>query len=151
MRAMRRALPLLLFPLAASVLAWAQATPDSALTQASRSPFELARYSESHTGFDWQPLWKSFGLADAPVQPCEQPGDCSTELITVLNPPQTILLIHMRVDAEGYVRYLGSESTGWRQVGGYWAEIRHYPARHEVTRLRSSGFHHKAIEVAASR
>ncbi len=123
-----------------SWVAFAQNAPDPELERAAKSPYDLARYIDSHTGFDWEPLWKSLGVADASLLPCERSGDCSTELITVLEPRQTILVIDTPWNTEVYIRYLGNESGGWRRAGAYEALIKNYPRRHEMTHLGGKPF-----------
>ena len=123
-----------------SWMAFAQKTPDSELVSASKSPYDLARYIDSHTNFDWKPLWNSLGLVDASLLPCEWPAGCSTELLTVLEPQQTVLVIDTQWNAEVYVRYFGSESGGWRRAGAYAVPIKNYPPRHQVSRLDRKSF-----------
>lgn len=115
-------------------MGFAQSGPVPEILQAARSPYELARYVDTHVGFEWKPLWERFKL-QAPLLPCSQAGECSTELITVLDPPQTILVIDTPWDTEAYFRYLGSERDGWKVAGAFSGFTTNYPRRHEITRI----------------
>ncbi len=69
------------------------------LASLAASPYELARYVETHRDFDWQPLWQALGIKDQEVflPPCEENfsgvAPCSSELITVADPLQMIVLL----------------------------------------------------------
>ncbi len=122
-----------------SSVAFAQTAPAPEIVRAAKSPYDLARYIDSHVGFEWGPLWNALGVGGS-LRPCENSGDCSTELITVLDPPQTILVIDTPWETEVYVRYLGSEKEGWRQAGAHSAFIKNYPRRHSMTRVGKQPF-----------
>jgi hypothetical protein len=81
------------------------------LARAAKNPYDLARFIDSHLGFDWGVLWKALGTEGAVIQPCGRLSDgrrgCSTELITVLSPDQAILLaIGDATPADIYIRFL---------------------------------------------
>jgi hypothetical protein len=127
---------LLLTCLAAS----AQTATD--LVLASKSPYDLARFIGSHTGFDWKPMWKALGVeaADAGnLFPCEDRSRCTTELLTFRGPDQTILRIH---DGpwDSYLRYLGTRGGGWRFSGAFSPMSRYFPPRHETLRVGNKRF-----------
>ena len=46
------------------------------LAQAAKSPYDIARFVDTHKTFDWAPLWKALGIDPNPVQlmPCEGGG-----------------------------------------------------------------------------
>ena len=71
---------------------WAQSGPsaqDAELARAAKNPYDLARFVDSHTGFDWNVLWKALGIEPLMMQACgDRSAACSTELITVFNPDQ---------------------------------------------------------------
>jgi hypothetical protein len=100
----------------------ARAGVDEDLAQAAKSPYEIARFIDTHVTFGWEPLWKALGIrkADVFMQPCgEMSGprrDCYEELITVVDPFQVILILrHDFVMPEVYLRFLrpgGPDSSG---------------------------------------
>ena len=105
--------------------AWAQNVPsdlNGELTRAAKNPYDIARFVDSHMGFDWNVLWKALGIGPLLMQPC---GDltgrgpqCSTELITVLNPDQVILLLQGTLTpADIYLRFFQERDGGWRFSG----------------------------------
>jgi len=128
------------FLIATAVAARGQAA--ASLASAAQSPYELARYINSHTGFAWEPLWKALGVSDPAnsIFVCEAEQSCTTELITSLDPDQTVLLIHNGTGWDAYLRYLGTPSNGWRFSGVYAPEIWPYPTRHESTRVGQKPF-----------
>jgi hypothetical protein len=127
--------------IAACVVARGQAP--ASLASAAKSPYDLARYINSHTGFSWDPMWKTLGVGEADAGnlfPCENRQDCTTELITFLDPDQTILLIHDSIPWDAYLRYPGTPSTGWRFAGAYVPLRRYFEKRHESARVGSKPF-----------
>lgn len=118
------------------------ASQDDDLVRAAKNPYDLARFIDSHLGFDWNALWKALGTEGAFIQPCGklsggQQG-CTTELITVLNPDQAILLVQGdATPADIYIRYMQEKNGSWRFSGVQEAFIHNHPRRHEVE--RSSG------------
>jgi len=46
------------------------------LARAAKSPYDIARFVDTHKTFDWAPLWKALGIDPNPVQlmPCEGGG-----------------------------------------------------------------------------
>ena len=106
---------------------------DPELAQAVKSPFDFARYIGSHANLDWPSLWRGLAAADHP-QPkylprCVQDDDgpCSTELITVLDPSQVIVLVSARLGRDHYFRFL--EHSGDWKFGGYYGS-RKDPTQH---------------------
>ena len=134
---MRRSILLFAFCLAAS------AQPSAELARASKSPYDLARYIDAHTGFSWEPLWQALGIGDSDARylfPCEKRTDCTSELITFLDPDQTIVHIQAGVTWDTYLRYLGTPAAGWRFAGAYTPTFRYFPRRHETLRLGKKPF-----------
>ncbi len=93
---MFRSLALLLAP----ALLSGQRVPDvqsQELAHAARDPYDLARFIDSHLGFDWAAMWKALDHHPLFIQPCGKLSGgkkrCSTELITVLSPDQMVLVI----------------------------------------------------------
>jgi hypothetical protein len=114
---------------AVCLAASAQSSDD--LARASKSPYNLARYIDSHLGFRWEPLWTALGVVDKDVNlfPCETRGDCTTELITFLDPDQTILHVQDGAAWDTYLRYVGTPTTGWRFAGSFNPMFRYFPRR----------------------
>ena len=80
-------------------------------------------------------LWTALGVEPLRFQPCGNPGGerCSTELLTVLDPDQTILLIQ-GTPADVYLRFLSEHAGAWRFAGVHEAYIRNHPRRHQIDR-----------------
>jgi hypothetical protein len=115
------------------------------LVRAAKNPYDLARFIDSHLAFDWEVLWKALGTKGEFIQPCGRLSDgkkgCSTELITVLNPDQEILLVEAgAAPADIYIRFLKEKNGAWRFSGIQGAEIRNHPRRHEVDRSTGTPF-----------
>jgi hypothetical protein len=78
--------------LVVSMVALGQNAPVPEIVRAAKSPYDLARFIDSHVGFDWAPLAKSLGIEmPSSVPPCEM--QCSTELLLLQNPDQVILIV----------------------------------------------------------
>src|SRR5271157_4992863 len=85
------------------------ADDDAELAQAAKSPYDIARFVDTHKTFEWTPLWKALGITDnaARLMRSEEQGEtCSEDLITVLDPPQVIVLLRGGVEhwQEVYLR-----------------------------------------------
>ena len=79
---------------------------------AAKDPVGLARFVQSHWGFDWGPLYAEWGLDNVDRVRRERPG-CSAERIRVLEPDQTIVLISSQHSAaELYARYRNGKFAG---------------------------------------
>ena len=129
-------LPALLL-LSSLALAQNKQAPD--IVRAAQSPFDLARFIDSHSEFDWVPLWKALGEKHAFTARCDSTTGCLTELITVLKPRQTILAVETPLDTV-YFRYFGSESEGWRRAGLYFAPIKYSSELEEWLDLTEQDF-----------
>lgn len=84
-------------------------------------------------------MWKTLGTEGYFIQPCGKLPDgkrgCSTELITVLNPDQEILLVQGdATPADIYIRFFKEKNGAWKFSGVQGAEIHNHPRRHEVDR-----------------
>jgi hypothetical protein len=123
----------------------ALADADADLARAAKSPYDIARCVDTHKTFDWSPLWKALGIDQNMVQlmPCEGAWDCSEELITVLDPPQVIVLLRGGVEHwdEVYLRFRrqgGLEQPGPWTFAGYYSGIpRQVESKHELIRFGS--------------
>jgi len=115
------------------------------LARAGRNPYDLARFVDSHPRFDWEVLWKAFGIEPLVYQPCGGLSDagkqCSTELISVLDPDQVILVIQGdSTPTDIYLRFMQEKNGNWRFAGAHQAFIRNHPRRHEVDRSAGKPF-----------
>jgi hypothetical protein len=118
---------------------------DAELARAAKNPYDIARFVDSHQGFDWNVLWKALGAEPLMIQPCgflsSGTRQCSTELITVLNPDQVILLLKGdATPADIYLRFLQQKNGGWRFSGAFWDLIQQHKRRHEVDRSTGKPF-----------
>lgn len=134
----RLAVVVLLLPVAGA------AGVDDELAQAAKSPYDIARFVDTHVTFRWEPLWKALGLqknSDVFMQPCGELGgpkrDCSEELVTVLDPFQVILILrHDLAMPEVYLRFLrqsGPDNSGPWTFGGYYRPlVKYFEPRHRT-------------------
>jgi len=104
-----------------SSLAFAQTAQESDIAIAAKSPMTLARYVESHSTVDWGALWKALGTRNPDVPPCGNASYnmCSTQIATVSNPAQSILIIQRGLPRSNdiYLRYLRKASGDWQFAG----------------------------------
>ena len=117
------------------VFASAALGQDAAVAQAGKSPRDFARYIGSGVYVDWGALWAALGNSGEPperVPPCGD-SSCSTEMLTVSNPSQAIVLLESNRAWDFYFRFLEQQGV-WRYAG-YYASEPSYPRRHEVSRL----------------
>jgi len=136
---LRLAIAVLLLPVAG-----AAASVDEELVQAAKSPYDIARFVDTHISFQWEPLWKTLGLendGDLFTEPCER--GCSEELVTVLDPFQVILIL--RHDwREVYLRFLrktGPDNSGPWEFGGYYSPlVKYFEPRHHTLRFGKKPF-----------
>jgi len=112
------------------------------LAATATSPYELARYIETHNGFDWGPLWKVLGIRDESVflQPCEEAfrgvAGCSSELITVVDPLQVIVLLQSRPwESQVFLRYESAGVGRWRFAGAYAPFAKYFRPEHRIVRF----------------
>src|SRR6266496_2928570 len=128
-----------------SSLAFGQTAQESEIALAAKSPMTLARYVESHRTIDWQALWSALGTKSPDVlyllcgdRSVELVYSCSTDVVTVPNPEQVILIIQssgVRTH-DIYLRYLRGKDGGWRFAGERSAALYDkYPRRHEVIQI----------------
>ncbi len=108
------------------------------------SPFDLAQSIDSGSFIDWKLEWKRLAATgNAPaLPPCGDPqySPCSTELITVQNPSQIILLVQQTDSrADFFLRFM-KKDAGWRFAGFYIAPLKYYPSRHGAMRFDDKPF-----------
>lgn len=124
---------------------------DEDLARAAKSPYEIARFVDSHVTFHWEPLWKALGIQkdDVVIQPCGVMAgperDCSVELVTVLDPFQVILILRSsRIAPEVYLRFLrasGPDRPGpWKFGGHYCPPVMDFEPQHRTLRFGKKPF-----------
>ena len=111
------------------------------------SPYDLAKFVETHHDFDWAPLWRALHITDERVflQPCEQEftgvPPCSTELITVVDPHLVILILkHESTGLEAFLRYQPVGAGRWQFFGAYAPNVKYFGPGHRVTRFGAKPF-----------
>jgi hypothetical protein len=127
------------FLFSAALLASAQ---DSAILRTEKTPFDFARLIEAQTSLDWPPLWRQLRTADPipdylPRCVPDDDGPCSTELITVLEPSQVIVLVSTQTGADHYFRFL-QQSDGW-SFAGYYGSLKNL-TQHGILRVGGRPF-----------
>lgn len=129
-----------------SATALAQNVPDAAIARAVKSPYDLARYIETHVGLDWESLWKQLGAPNLTgAAPCRA---CSTEVVSLVNPAQAILIVQGEPHLfEIYIRYLQDAKGGWSFAGDYPAPIRNMEPMHQIMRLDGKPFLRVAVQA----
>lgn len=133
----------LVVPALFAVSIWAQDVPGA--HGAPLSPFDLAQSIDSGTSIEWNLTWTRLGRSEAPPQllpECGSPAysPCSTELISVPNPSQVILLVQPDMPrADFYLRFI-KKGTGWKFTGYQAAPLKYYPRRHEMMQFANKPF-----------
>jgi len=142
-----------------------QASQESDVASAGKSPITLARYLESHSTVDWEVLRTALGLEKSQYwfAPCggNAPANearCSVETVTVANPGQVIVIIRGGDFSftEEYLRYLRGANRGWKFAGEYSAEKRFGPSNHALVQFGRKPFlmissNHSEYGVASNR
>jgi hypothetical protein len=139
---MRRTIWLLL---AGSGLA-AYAQPQE-IAAAASSPYDLSKYVQEHHNFNWGPLWQALGIKDESVflPPCEESfrgvPPCSSELITITDPLQLIVLLeHMDSSFQAFLRYESAGSGRWRFSCAYAPNVKYFRPEHRTLRFGAKPF-----------
>jgi hypothetical protein len=135
-----------------SSVAFAQKAPDAEIVRAAKSPYDLARYIDSHPGADMTAVWRAMSVTGAPSQlaRCDvSPGSgpCEIEVITILKPSQVILLLQGE-GWDNYLRFL-EDGPGWRFAGHFSANLKNFPRRHEIIRIGDKPFLTTSIQGAS--
>ena len=144
--------PLTLAIIGLSLRVEAFAGVDEDLARAAKSPYEIARFVDTHVTFRWEPLWKTLSIPKDALfmQPCDfrngnSSPECSEELVTILDPFQVILILrHGLAEPEVYLRFLrqsGLDSPGPWRFGGYYAPfVKYFDPRHRTLELGKKPF-----------
>ena len=104
------------------------------LLEAAKDPSTMARFLESGTPFAWEELSQAKHIDFGAGLICgRKEFNCTTELIGVVNPDQTILLAK-GLFGDLYLRYKRDLKGTWMLTGATSVEIRNYPRRHEIER-----------------
>jgi len=122
-----------------------KAQPQTDLLRAAQSPYDLAKYAESHDQIDWSPLWAAWKINEPThLRPCgtDPTNRCAAEILALVNPNQTILLLQSSelTFHDIYLRYRQQQDGSWSFAGEYHAFIKQFPRRHEVVRLWNKPF-----------
>jgi hypothetical protein len=146
------------FPRSPALLLWvsisallhpwpALADADADLVRAAKSPYDLARFVDTHPDFDPAPLWKALGIDRYMVDSMPFPASgCSEELIAVLDPPQAIVLLRGGIGhwQEVYLRFrrpAGLDQPGpWTFAGYFLNTLRPIDSKHELIRFGSKPY-----------
>lgn len=117
------------------------------IAAASNSPYDIAKFVETHHDFDWEPLWRALHVNPnemfLPV--CEQDFEgvapCSAELITVVDPLQMIVILEQQTSGfQVMLRYRTAGEGAWRFAGAYSPLVKYFHLEHHVTRFGSKPF-----------
>ena len=119
-----------------------QTKAEAELLRAARSPYDLAKYAESHGEIDWSPLWAAWKVKDSEyLNPCRH---CQSEILTVRKPDQAILILYDGGPQyhDLYVRYLKEPDGSWKFSGVQLVYIRETTndRPHKVLRLWAKPF-----------
>jgi hypothetical protein len=136
----------------------AQNPQTNEIAEAVKSPVALAHYIEAHSdGLDWDAVWKALGTPE-PKRLYPFCGDrlalaysCSTEIVSVVNPDQTILIAQSSGvrSHDIYLRYLQQAEGDWRFTGAYAATLHDDSLRrHEIERIGSRPFLRVASDLS---
>jgi hypothetical protein len=111
------------------------------------SPYELAKFVETHANFDWKPLWRALNMKDEelflPV--CDEAfrgvPACSSEIINVADRRQLILVLeHRSSQFAVFLRYRSVGTDVWQFSGAYQPFVKYFPPEHRLTRFGAKPF-----------
>lgn len=118
----------------------AQSTDEMA--RIAQSPYEIERFVEKTPAFEWEPLWKALHIQEEIVLPsCEErldaTRDCGSELITINEPAQVLLLLRHELSGfETYLRFFPENAANgtvhWRFAGHFEPYVKYFPPTHKV-------------------
>jgi len=115
---------------------------DPELVQAARSPYDIQRFVETHFNFDWGPLAKALNIKDGIGLDCEgdqERHNCSSELITIMDPPRTVVCLTALPMNETYLVFIPeSQPDGlpqWRFAGHFHQFVRYWELEHRIVTL----------------
>ncbi|MFN7925392.1 MAG: hypothetical protein U0Q16_35160 [Bryobacteraceae bacterium] len=112
---------------------------DEEIERLAGSPLELAKFVETHSNFEWAPLWRA--LKHESFLPSCSAGfqgvpPCSSEVITVADPLQLIVILeHESSGFQVFLRYRSNGPGKWRHSGSYSPFVKYFHPEHRVTRL----------------
>lgn len=117
----------------------AQSPQQAEIVQAAKSPYDLARYINSHDDIEWEPLWQALGVDQQLGLPCSR--NCSAEIMAIENPEQVILIVNASLPFDAYLRFEKGSADEWRVTGKYFANVWDgNPHRHGIVRAGSTQF-----------
>jgi len=115
------------------------------LSSFAASPYNLAKYVETHSNFDWEPLWRALNVDAGIFLPRCDGGfqgvpSCSSEIIMV-DPLQLIVILEQRSSMfEVFLRYQGDGPGIWHFSGAYAPFVKYFHPEHRFTRLAAKPF-----------
>ncbi len=102
------------------------------------SPEELVQFVNTHSDFDWEPLWKTLNIPDdrifLPHCEVDQPGfmNCSAKLIRVDSSQTIVLLEDMGIFSQVFLRYKKPVGERWTFSGAYAPNVKYFPPEHRL-------------------
>jgi hypothetical protein len=111
------------------------------------SPYDLAKFVETHSNFDWKPLWLKLGITDEKISlpRCDAGrrgvAPCSAELIAAGEPLQMIVLLeHNASMFQVCLRYQNVGPGAWRFAGAYAPFVKYFQPEHRLVRFGEKPF-----------
>ena len=111
------------------------------------SPYHLAEFVETHSNFDWKNVWRALKITDQSIflPACDEdpngPSSCSTEIVTVVDPRQLILILEHRSSSfQVFLRYQSKGQDKWQFSGAYAPFVKYFRPEHRITRLGPKPF-----------
>jgi len=110
------------------------------IQQVVRDPESLARFLESQRQpVDWAPITQALSIPKSVWLPCISTDRCETELLTLVDPHQTIIRASDG-STVAYLRYRRLARRGWVFSGAFAAFRHNHPQVHNVERFHGKPF-----------
>ncbi len=117
------------------------------IVTAAASPYTLAKFVETHSTFEWKPLWSALHITDQSIflPPCEEspPGaaGCASELVAIVDLSQVIVVLEHRDSMfQVFLRYQMLGSIGWRFTGAYAPHVKYFRPEHRIISFGAKPF-----------
>ncbi len=112
------------------------------LAKAARSPYQIARFVQSHTDFDWEEMWKALGVARKDDKPCLHSCDegdrCTAETLWYNNELDTVLRLNNETwHSHVFLRFhrADPDRDEWRFLGYFQPDGMSFEPEHKVLRI----------------